>query len=58
MIATINGVATLKVFTPLHGKNIPQLDQVYDYGSPGSSAHRTFFDVQCLLIFGEEVVRA
>ena len=35
------------VFTPLHGKNVgSQLDQVYDYGSPGSSAHRTFFDTK------------
>jgi hypothetical protein len=33
------------VFSPLHGKNVgSQLDQMYDYGSPGSSAHRTFFD--------------
>ena len=32
-------------FAPLHGKNVgSQLDQLFDYGTPGSSAHRTFFD--------------
>ena len=35
------------VFTPLHGKNVGlQPDQLYDYGTPGSSAHRTFFDAK------------
>jgi polygalacturonase len=34
------------VFSPLHGKNIPQVDQSYDYGSPGSSAQRSFYDAK------------
>ena len=35
------------VFTPLHGKNVgSQLDQMFDYGSTASSAHRTFFDTK------------
>ena len=35
------------VFTPLHGKNVGlQPDQLFDYGTPGSSAHRTFFDAK------------
>ena len=35
------------VFVPLHGKNVgSQLDQLFDYGTPGSTAQRTFFDAK------------
>lgn len=35
------------VFAPLHGINVgSHLDQRFDYGTLGSSAHRTFFDAK------------
>ena len=33
-------------FSPLHGKNIPQIGQQFDYGVDASSAHRTFYDAK------------
>ena len=34
------------VFSPHDGKNIPQIDQNYDYGVQASSAHRSFYDAK------------